>query len=351
MSVEVLVVSTDVMLIDDVLRLTSAVGRKATTVASLQECGALWQAARLVVIGADVAPMPMPPRDRVVLLGYDAPAASPIWQAAHVLQAQHVVVLPDAESWLLEQFDDLDAHRAAHVIAIVGARGGAGSSALAVALACAAAARRRSVLLLDADPLGGGIDLAIGCEGVAGSRWPDFANRSGRLPAATLTQSLPQRHGVHVLSYDRGVASDLEVSSSAGAAVLETARRAFEVVVVDLPRTPNVLAQVVHSVTDDLLLLTPRDVRSVAAASLVALRLNPALTPLLVTRGPAPGGLAVSDICRILALTSVGEVPYDKTLPAQLERGVAPGSLPRSPLARAAGHLLDALDRTVAAAA
>jgi secretion/DNA translocation related CpaE-like protein len=339
------------MLIDDVLRLTAAVGRLATTVASLQECGSLWQSARLVVVGADVAAAPMPVRDRVVLLGYDAAPSSPVWQAAHLLQAQHVVVLPDAESWLLEQFDDLDTHRRAHVVAVVGARGGAGASVLAVALACSAATRQESVLLLDADPLGGGIDLAIGCEGVVGTRWPDFASRSGRLPASTLTQSLPQRHGVHVLSYDRGVARDSDVAPAASTAVLEAARRSFDTVIVDLPRTGSALARVVQSVADHLLLVTPRDVRSVAAASLVAAHVTPGLTPLLVARGPAPGGLAVSDICRILQLTAIGEVPYDKTLPTQLEKGIAPGSLPRSPMARAAGRLLDALNTAVSAAA
>ena len=235
-------------------------------------------------------------------------------------------------------------------MSVVGARGGAGASVLAVALACAAAGQQRSVLLLDADPLGGGIDLAIGCEGVVGTRWPDFAKRSGRLPAATLTQSLPQRHGVHVLSYDRG-ARDADVSSAAAAAVLEAARRSFDMVVVDLPRTANALAQVVHSVTDNLLLLTPRDVRSVAAASMLAANLTQGISPMLVSRGPAPGGLAVSDICRILQLTAISEVPYDKTLPTQLERGIAPGSLPRSPMARAAGQLLDRLDPAVATAA
>jgi secretion/DNA translocation related CpaE-like protein len=343
MSVEVLVVSTDVMLVDDVLRLTAAVGRHATTVASLDACGPLWQAARLVVVGADVAADPMPARDRVVMVGYEAGATSAVWQAAHVLQAQHVVVLPDAESWLLEQFDDLDAHRRAQVVAVVGARGGAGASVLAVALACAGAAQQRSVLLLDADSLGGGIDLAIGCEGVAGTRWPDLANRTGRLPAATLTQSLPQRHGVHVLSFDRGVASDDDVAPAAAAAVLEAARRSFDVVIVDLPRAATALARVAHGAADSLLLITPRDVRSVAAASLVAAHLPSGLLPQLVTRGPAPGGLAVSDICRILQLPAVGDVPYDKTLPATLERGVAPGSVPRSPLARAAARLLDRL--------
>jgi secretion/DNA translocation related CpaE-like protein len=351
MSVEVLVVSTDVMLIDDVLRLTAAVGRRTTTVASLDECGALWQTARLVIVGSDVDVTAMPTRERVVLLGYDAGPTSAVWHAAHLLQAQHVVVLPDAESWLLEQFDDLDAHRRALVVAVVGARGGAGATVLSVALACAAAARKRSVLLLDADPLGGGIDLAIGCEGVSGTRWPDLAARSGRLPATTLTQSLPQRHGVHVLSHDRSVTSDTDIAPAAAAAVVETARRSFDMVIVDLPRSANAVARLVHSVADVLLLLTPRDVRSVAAASLVATHLSPGLTPLLVARGPAPGGLAVSDICRILHLTSIGEVPYDKSLPTSLERGVAPGSVPRSPMARAASELLDRFDPSAAAAA
>jgi len=337
---DVLIVSTDVILVDDLLRLAAAVGRTALTVSTLAEARAGWQAARLVLIGADVAVVPMPQRDRVVMVGYDGAATSTVWRSAHELHAHHVAVLPDAESWLLEQLDEVDAHRRALVVAVVGGRGGAGASALAVALACTAGASS-SALLIDGDPLGGGLDLAIGCESMAGLRWRDLAERSGRLPAAMLTESLPQCHHVRVLSYDR--AADPAVTPSAASAVLEAARRTFDVVVVDVPRTGSAVADVALSVAAAVVVITPRDVRSVAACAAVLAALPGGTAPYLVTRAPAPGGLAVSDVANILGYPVVTDIEFDKHLAGQLERGVAPGLHGRSPLGRAAQSIFAAI--------
>ncbi len=337
---ELLVVSDDAQLVDDVMRCAAAVGRRVDTVADLDECGPLWKTARLVLVGSDVLPTPMPQRDRVIMVTHDAGPTSPVWRTAHELHAQHVAALPDAESWLIEQLDELDAHHRARVLGVIGARGGSGATSMAVALACTAAESGRSVLLVDADPVGGGIELAMGCEGMAGTRWSDLAERSGRLPAATLVGSLPQRHGVHVLSFDR--IGGPPVTQRAAASVFETARRAFDVVVVDLPRSASNVARVAQSVAEVLVLVTPRDVRAVAGASCVVSQLTAGHSPLLVTRGPAPGGLAVADVTSILDLTWVADIPFDKNLAAQLERGVAPGSSPRSPMARAAQAVLEA---------
>jgi secretion/DNA translocation related CpaE-like protein len=204
-------------------------------------------------------------------------------------------------------------------------------------------------VLIDADPLGGGIDLAIASEGVAGATWADFADRSGRLPAATLTGSLPQRHGVHVLTHPRSHSKG--VTSTSAAIVIDAARRAFNVVVIDIARTPDAVGRVGWSVADLALVVTPRDVRSLAAAS-ASLDALPGGLPLrLITRGPAPGGLGAHDAARILGYSAVIEWPYDKTLPGSFERGIAPGSSARSVHARAAAQLLaDVLAPTQAAA-
>ena len=58
----------------------------------------------------------------------------------------------------------------AQVIVVVGARGGAGASSLAVALAQSSAQEGKRTVLLDADELGGGIDLVLGAEGHRGVR-------------------------------------------------------------------------------------------------------------------------------------------------------------------------------------
>ena len=65
------------------------------------------------------------------------------------------------------------------MVAVVGGRGGAGATTLACALAVTAARAGRRVLLVDGDPLGGGIDLVFGGEGDRGLRWPDLEAARG----------------------------------------------------------------------------------------------------------------------------------------------------------------------------
>ena len=62
-------------------------------------------------------------------------------------------------------------------------------------------------LLVDVDPWGGGIDLALGGEADAGLRWPDLAVQGGRLDYAALRDALPARDGVTVLSAGRAAAT------------------------------------------------------------------------------------------------------------------------------------------------
>src|SRR3712207_7123198 len=48
-------------------------------------------------------------------------------------------------------------------------------------------------LLVDADPLGGGLDLVLGWEQVDGLRWPSLAEADGRVDPPALLQALPHR--------------------------------------------------------------------------------------------------------------------------------------------------------------
>ena len=118
--------------------------------------------------------------------------------------AQHVISLPEGESWLVGALSDAAEgyRRKGSVLAVVGGRGGAGASVLAAAVAVRAAADGDPVLLVDCDPLGGGLDLVLGAEDAAGPRWPELTlaaagcrpprcarpcphHRSGRRPPAT----------------------------------------------------------------------------------------------------------------------------------------------------------------------
>ena len=62
------------------------------------------------------------------------------------------------------------------------------------------------MLLVDGDPLGGGIDLVLGGESDRGLRWSDLLGAAGRVPAAALAEALPRAGGLSYLSWDRASA-------------------------------------------------------------------------------------------------------------------------------------------------
>jgi hypothetical protein len=134
------------------------------------------------------------------------------WEVIRRLGAEHVAVLPAAEPWLIDQLaaigatgpfssvspttspvavGSIGALRAGRVIAVLGGRGGAGASVLAGGLAVTAARRGLRTLLVDADPLGGGVDLVLGWESLDGLRWPALSQASGEVPAPALVEALP----------------------------------------------------------------------------------------------------------------------------------------------------------------
>jgi secretion/DNA translocation related CpaE-like protein len=278
-----------------------------------------------------------------VLLGEDLDDAG-IWQLGVEVGAEHVVFLPDGESWLVEMLSESvePSRTTGGLVAVVGGRGGAGATTLAVALALTAARSGRRALLVDADALGGGIDLVLGGESDPGLRWPDLGDTRGRVPGATLMGAVPRMHDLSVLSWDR---SDvLRVPAEAMEAVLEAGRRSCDLVVVDLPRALDEAGRIVLSLADLVLLVVPAEVRAAAAASRVATQLSPHCGDLrLVVRGPAPSGLGADEIAGALGLPLVGFLRAEPSLDLALERGEAPAARGRGPLASLCERVLDEL--------
>ncbi len=64
-----------------------------------------------------------------------------VWQRAVEIGADHVLVLPDGEQWLVDRIADVaeGVGRPALTVGVIGGRGGAGASTLACALAVTAA--------------------------------------------------------------------------------------------------------------------------------------------------------------------------------------------------------------------
>jgi secretion/DNA translocation related CpaE-like protein len=279
----------------------------------------------------------------VVLLGEDLDDAG-IWQLGVEVGAEHVVFLPDGESWLVEMLSESvePSRTTGQLVAVVGGRGGAGATTLAVALALTAARRGHRTLLVDGDPLGGGIDLVLGGESDAGLRWPDLGDTRGRVPGAALLGAVPRMHDVFVLSWDR---SDvLRVPGEAMESVLEAGRRGCDIVAVDLPRSLDEAGRAVLSLAGLVLLVVPAEVRAAAAATRVATQLAPHCADLrLVVRGPAPSGLGPEEVAGALGLPLVGFLRPEQGLDLALERGEAPARRGRGPLASLCERVLDDL--------
>ena len=345
-----LVMVSDADLLDTVLRTAAAAGCEVVRALDPTEARRSWPVAPLVLLDASSARACADsglPRRAGVIVAVSGEPPPEAWKHAVAVGAEHVISLPEAEPWLvaaLAQAVEGGGGDGA-VLAVVGGRGGAGASVFAVATAVQAARSGGRVLLVDCDPLGGGLDLVLGAEDLGGLRWPGVGTGVGRVPASALHAALPApdldpRGGLAVLSCDRSAHGP---SPDAVASVLDAGRRAGETVVCDLPRYPTEAAVAALEVADLTVLVVPADVRSCAAV--VAEHGCPSTG--LVVRGPAPGGIAPDEVATALDLPLIAAMRAERGLARMLERGEAPGRS-RGPLATAATTVLDAL-RTAAA--
>jgi secretion/DNA translocation related CpaE-like protein len=341
-----LIATADDLLLDDLLRLAAAAGVTPQVESDLTGVRRHWQAASLVLVGCDLAgqlarAQPVR-RTGVIVVGNDLDDAG-IYQSAVAIGADQVVVLPDEETVLSDRLadsaDEDGAAGAAVILAVVPGCGGAGASTLAAALAICGTRRGLRAMLVDGDPLGGGIDLLLGGEHGAGVRWPQLAGTTGRISAGALRSALPVVDDLAVLSWDRD--DVVTVPPETMRSVLCAAQRSSDLVVVDVPRYGGEAADEVLARATSTVLVVPHDVRSCAAAARVAGRLALAGNDVrVVVRESVAGSLKAADVAAHLGAPLVAELRLDKDLARQVENGrFAPH--PRSPLGRTCAALLD----------
>ncbi|MGN9811125.1 septum site-determining protein Ssd [Micromonospora sp. BQ11] len=351
-----LIVTSDGDLLDDLLRLAAAGGVTAEVATDPAAARSRWQSAPLVLVGSDQARSclraRLPHRPRLVLVGRSGDL-DPGWEIAELVGAEHVAVLPAAEPWLVDRFAECGADppgAGARLVAVLGGRGGAGASVLAGGLAVTAARSRLRTLLVDADPLGGGLDLVLGWEQLDGLRWPALTDAEGRVDAPALVRALPRRGDLVMLSWDRG--DPLPLPAEAMAATLDAARRGRDFVVVDCPRRLDDAAVTALQSVDRTLVVVPAELRATAAAARVVAAAAPHCADLsVVVRGPAPGRLKAAEVARALGLPLAGTLRPEPALCRGLERGEAPAADGRGPLAALCQRIVAELGGTTTAGA
>ncbi|GIH90871.1 septum site-determining protein Ssd [Planobispora siamensis] len=330
-----LVITEDPALLDDLLRVAAAAGAELDVAHAPAHARPYWTRAPLVVVGGDaadaLAATRPPPRHRVVLVTH-GPENPDTWRKCVAVGAQAVLELPSAERRLVDEFADAvePAARAGLVVCVVGGRGGAGASVLAASLALVASRGGLRTLLVDADPLGGGLDLLLGQEETEGARWSDLVAREGRVSFTALRAALPSVSELTFLSFHRGEAG--AIPAEAMRSVLDAGQRGFDLVVVDLPRRPDPAAAEALGRAATTLLVVTADVRGVLAAAqtLTVLREHTGEIRAAVRTGILDDEVVATS----LGVPCAGSLPDQPRLTAVLNRGTVPRLGGRSPLGR-----------------
>ncbi|UVS76601.1 septum site-determining protein Ssd [Actinokineospora sp. UTMC 2448] len=331
----------DESLADEVLRLAAVAQCPLDRVADPVELSARWSGPPLVLVDDPASCRGLPKRESLLVI-HAGPPPTAFLSAAYDAGATRVVCLPDDADWLQCAFADAvesPAGRAGPVLAVVGGTGGAGASVFAAALALTALDAGEPTLLVDCDPLSGGLDLVLGTETTPGVRWPDIRLSSGRVSAASLHAALPGRtKGNARLTILSGARAGEGPTADAVSAVVAAGRRTGETVICDLPRHPTEATRSALSSADLVAMVVPADIRSCAAAhrTMTTLRDHGA-HPALVIRGPSPSRLTPQEIAKTLSTRLLAKYTFDRDLPRLIDQGLFH---PRPSLTRAAKTVL-----------
>ncbi|PKH40684.1 helicase/secretion neighborhood CpaE-like protein [Nocardioides alpinus] len=333
----VLLLTSATSLHDAVVPLCAAAGVEVQVCAEPDLALAAWGEVDLVLVGVDLAERVValaPPRRPGVHVVGVAPGDT-VFRAAVELGAVSVVDLPQGAEWLVDALADVGERASpGRTIGVVGGAGGAGATTLACALAQSYAARAPT-LLVDADPLGPGLDRLLGMEDLPGVRWEGLGETAGRLGARALRESVPRRELLGVLTWS-GLRRRLDVPTARR--ILPAAVRGHDLVVLDLARQGGPALTELVDRCDDLLVVTPSTVPGLAATARLVADLGRSGRAGLVVR---PGGLSDADAEQVTGLPVVAAVADQRGLAASVDRGLGPLA-GRGPLARAARDLLAA---------
>lgn len=325
-----------------------------------------WSRADLVLIGADqaatIADLHLPRREAVHLLGSEADADTMV-RHSPALQAAMLVLPRDGASLSGLMLPQTSAGRAVPLLLVAHGGGAPGASTLASGLAGAAAGAGAKVLLIDADPYGGGLDLQWGLESTPGWRWPDLAAARGRL--GELAGKLPHLAGVDLLAMGR---LDARMPQADAVEAVLDATGEHDVIIVDAPPSLGEVGQLAAERAAASVVVAPAHVTGLAGARLMVQRMADFGTrACLVLRQEGGGGrrrlrragrrdvsagdsaLPTDVVAQTVGAPVIGTIPTDPRLPHAAAHGEPPWGRAGRPWRTACESLLSDLFPTTLA--
>jgi secretion/DNA translocation related CpaE-like protein len=260
---------------------------------------------------------------------------------ALALGAERVLTLPSDAAWMTERLIDAgdDGLTPGRLVGVLGGSGGAGATTFACALA-QVAARSGTAVVVDADPLGPGVDRVLGLDASAGVRWSDLESTTGRLGARALREALPAQDRLAALTWATGRSAQL--SPDVLRDCLSAARRGHDLVVVDLPRGADPLVADVVPRCDLVVLVVSPTVCGAASTTSTVARFEQRERWGLVVRGR---GIDPEEVARTTGLPLLAEMADQRRVAESVDLGLGPVRSRRGPLGRAARQVLARVGR------
>jgi len=334
-----ILLTQDSALINQVQQLCSPMGLVVDCVDNPFRAHSQWREYPYVLIGADLAgeciDAHLPRRPKVALVHRDTDLEINVsantgqwerglWQQALALGAENVVALPSSDFWLRDALTCItqSGDSKGELIAVIPGSGGVGASTFSVNLGFRAVQQGFRTLLVDADPLGGGIDLVLGAEEVGGTRWPEVDPGGGRIAAQTLDSALPEFQGLKFLSHARAHFS--APGSEVLAAVIDAGRRAFDRVIVDLPRSGEVATELMVGQAVTTIIPVRNHVRSVSAAAQLRKWVREVGGKAQFVLLADNKGVSATDVGLALGETALAEIPFIPSMSTRADEGDIP---------------------------
>jgi Flp pilus assembly CpaE family ATPase len=225
------------------------------------------------------------------------------------------------------------------LIAVIGSRGGAGTTFLATHLAAAFARRRRDCVLIDLDVLFDDIAAALGIP--IDEPVPTMTDLLADEGVVSMERR-PWTHpaGFRVIPGSNG-AGPIELDADDAVAVVDATARASDVVVAHLPRTVSPSARAIVARAEEVVVVLTLEVASFRAARRTVAAFDVEERCRFVVNRAQRADVAVEDVQRVFGRPALGVVPASSRVRGAQDRGAL--LPPRGRVARAVDRIAVAL--------
>jgi MinD superfamily P-loop ATPase len=208
------------------------------------------------------------------------------------------------------------------VIGVVGGSGGVGASTFAAVLAATATAGGlRDAVLVDLDPVAGGIDVLLGAEDLPGPRWSGLRLAGGDLEPRLLAEGLPRWSSVAFIAADV-MPTAAVVQQAVGIA------SAIGPVVIDLARWPCDARRAAIDGCDLVVLVARPEVAALTAARAVSASLGDVRVGAVIRIRSTSG--RADRIARLLGVPLIGTMaPRNRVSDAPIDASALPHGVVR----------------------